>query len=147
GVHSAGPGRAVAAGEEESHDLLPFGLGDEQVPTLQRVRQRPRVDDLREVPADQLVRAEPDHLLDRLGDEREVALDVGREDDIRRVLDEEPVALLALAQLPLEALPLGDVAGGALDPGEHAVAPDAYRADLERADAAVALLEVHPRRQ
>src|SRR4029079_18503881 len=82
-----------------------------------------------------------------LGDEREVALDVGREDDIRRVLDEEPVALLALAQLPLEALPLGDVAGGALDPGEHAVAPDAYRADLERADAAVALLEVHPRRQ
>ena len=81
--------------------------------------------------------AEAGHRLDRLGHEREHALVVGREDDVRRVLDEEAVALLGVAQLALESLPLGDVAGGALDPGEDAVAADADRADLERQDPAV----------
>ena len=51
----------------------------------------------------------------RLGHEREAPVGVGREHDVGRVLDQEPVALLRLAQLALEALLLGHVADGALD--------------------------------
>ena len=40
---------------------------------------------------------------------------VGAEDDVRGVLDEEPVALLGRAELVLEALALADVAGDAPD--------------------------------
>ena len=46
---------------------------------------------------------------------------VGREHDVGRVLDEEPVALLGRPQLELEALALADVAGDAADRDELAL--------------------------
>ena len=58
-----------------------------------------------------------------------------------RVLDQEPVALLRLAQLALEAFLLGDVADGALDAGEPAVLPDRDRGDLGREGRPVAVLD------
>ena len=93
--------------------------------------------------ADDVRRAVPEQALDGIRQEREAALGVGREHDVRRVLDEEPVALLRLAELALEAEPLGDVAGDAVDADQLAVLDLAQDVDLELARCARPVEEVH----
>ncbi len=80
--------------------------------------------------ADDLVGFPARDPLHRFRHEREGPVGIGREDDVRGVLDQEPVALLRFAQLALEPFLLGDVADRALDAGEPAVLPDRDRGDL-----------------
>jgi len=94
------------------------------------------------VPAHDLGRRPAQHPLDGLGEVRDLAVGVGGVDDVGRVLDQEPVALLRLAQLRLEPLALGDVARDAIHVLDLAVADDRHGADLERPDGPVAVPEV-----
>src|SRR5436309_904412 len=87
--------------------------------------------------ADELGGFEAGYRLDRL---REV-----REDAVGRLLDQEPIALLGLAQLPLEAVPLAHVAHAAVRPGEPAaIVPRAEGDELGRHWVAVAVEQVDP---
>ena len=78
------------------------------------------VDDHREVLADDLLGSPAGHPLDRVGHEREAALGIGREHDVGRVLDEEPVAALRVAQVALEPVPFAHVADRPVRPDERA---------------------------
>ena len=81
--------------------------------------------------------------LDGVGQERELALAIGREDDVRGVLDEIAEALLGLAQLAFQAQPLGDVAGDTVDADDLALLDLGEDVDLERSRDALTVEEVH----
>ena len=83
----------------------------------------------------------PSHRFDGFRHEREQSVRVGGEDHVRRVLDEEAVAILRLAELALEPLLLADATHGALDADEPVVLPDRDRRDLGRHARTIPVLE------
>jgi hypothetical protein len=113
-------------------DLHLVGLIGEPPPRGLGVRECREVDERREMRPDELARLVAGQRFDRLREVRVATLRVGREDDVRRVLDEEPVALLGLAQLAFEALPIADLAGDALD-ADEATDGSAWRSSQVRA--------------
>ena len=103
------------------------------------------MNDPREVATDQLGRRVPGHPLDGVGQVREVAAIVGGEDDVGRVLDQEPVALLGFAKLALESIALAHVPDGAVGARELALVIErAECAELGRDRPAVAMEKVEP---
>ena len=88
------------------------------------------MDERTEVLAEQLVGPEAGHPLDGVGQERQPGITIDRPDHIGRVLHEEAVALLGLAQLSLETGPLGHVADRALGADPRAVLEHAGACDL-----------------
>ena len=96
---------------------------------------------------EQLLGLPAEDLLRLVGHERELAVGVGHPDEVRRRLDEVAVALLGLAQLALQALPLADVARGPVDAREHAVDAHRGRRHLELAEGAVLVLQLHAGRE
>ena len=96
----------------------------------------------------QLVGTPPGQPLDRVREVDEARLLVGREHDVGRVVDEEPVALLGRPQLELQALALADVAGDAPDRDQLALVVDLPDdADLERDLVPVLVPEQQPVRR
>src|SRR4029078_7503567 len=109
--HSA----AVRAHEGERRLLFPRGIRNEVRPPIAGHRHAVWVDQDREMLAEDLLVAIAGHPLDRLGGERDLALGIGREDDVRRLLDEEPEALLRLTQFGFPAKTPRDVARAAAE--------------------------------
>ena len=110
-----------------------------------RLGQRLRSGHVAEGHPDQLGRRPPEQPFGALGHEQEATLGVAPVDDVRRRLDQLPEAGLGLVQLALEPLPLGDVAGHAVDRRQAAVLEAADNVDLERDGRAVATHELDPR--
>ena len=109
----------VLADEDQLRDLLAGRVGDELLPAVGRQpgssTRRRRVEKWRSVSS-----AGVKPVSRSMASERYVNMPsrVGREDHVRRVLDEEPVALLGLGQLAGQPLLLADVADRPLDAGE-----------------------------
>ena len=74
---------SVLAEEDELGRLARRRVGDQLLPAVRREGHRVGQDDHREMLADELVRWVAGHPLHGLGQEREAALRVGREDDVR----------------------------------------------------------------
>src|SRR4029078_1633235 len=92
---------------------------------------------------DEVLRLDAERPPDAVRDVAELPARVDREDDVGRVRDEEPEPRLALAQLPLEALPLAHVAHRAVRTGEPALGVErAVRAELGQDGAAGAMVSV-----
>jgi len=112
-------------------------------PLVVRVLDRRGVDELAERSAQHLLRLPAQQVAHPVRHEHVAPGAVGRPDEVGRRLDHRPVALLGLAQLPLEALPLADVTGGAVDAGKAIVrVRDAHRVDLDRDGGPVLALEL-----
>jgi hypothetical protein len=105
---------AVGALEVQVGDLLAGRIDGQGDPAGARLVDARALDHLAEVLADELVRTPAGHPLHGVRHEREPTLGVGREDDVGRVLDEEAVAALRVAQLLLEPLLLAHVADRAV---------------------------------
>ena len=100
--------------------------------------------------ADEIARLAAERPADRLGHVAEAPVGIDGEDDVRRVVDEEPVALLGATQLVLQAIALAHVADRAVGPAELAGGIERGDRDelgghgravpMEQADAAAQLL-------
>src|SRR4029079_44351 len=97
------------------------GLRKGAPPPIAGHRHAVWVDQDREMLAEDLLGAIAGHPLDRLGGERELALGIGRESELGRVLDEDPEALLRLTQFAFQAKTLRDVARDAVDADDDTV--------------------------
>ena len=95
----------------------------------------------REVRADQLVRGKP--IIVSIVSDRNVKMPWSSVEKTASgdVLDEEAVALLGVAELALEALPLGDVAGAPWIPAKTPSRRTPPGADLERQEPAVGVAQ------
>ena len=113
-------------------------------PAVDRLGDRSLVDQAREVVADHRAGLPAEQALERVAQVRESAVRVAREDDVRRILDEEAVALLRAAQLPLEPVALAHVADRAVRAHEHAADDPAHGDELGRDRVAVAVEQVDP---
>ncbi len=92
---------AVAARHHEADALLLAGIAH-RAPRAQDAALRFPRHDRPEVAAAQLVSGPAGHALDRLGQVGEEALPLRRPDEVRRILDQEPIALLRLVEVAIE---------------------------------------------
>ena len=99
-MNSAGTGCAVAAPSEVDPCRGPPASLRVMPDRPVEVGDLPRrsVDERPEVLADELIRAEAGQPLDGVGQERQSRVGADRPDEVRRVLDEVPVALLRFGQ-------------------------------------------------